>query len=95
MGKVLPQGQPGLGGVGMAAIIRHFRARVRERDCLEFQERQHVGWSCLIFGDLLPKINSTDTKNFLELVIPGLARSQDACRREIAKNRGLTPVLGN
>jgi hypothetical protein len=25
MGKVLPQGQPVFGGVGMAAIIRHFK----------------------------------------------------------------------
>jgi hypothetical protein len=26
MGRVLPQGQPGVDGVGMAAIIRHFRS---------------------------------------------------------------------
>jgi hypothetical protein len=30
MGRLLPQGQPDVGGVGMAAIIRHFRAASQE-----------------------------------------------------------------
>jgi hypothetical protein len=64
MGKLLPQGQPDVGGVGMAAIIRHLGAQVRRRVCLKFPRRRRFGCKCRIFSDLLPNINLTGAKIF-------------------------------
>jgi hypothetical protein len=57
MGKLLPHGQPDVGGVGMAAIIRHFRGTGEWRDYLKLLRRMQFEGKCRIFGDLLPNIN--------------------------------------
>jgi hypothetical protein len=64
MGKLLPQGQPDVEGLGMAAIIRHLGAQVRRRVCLELPRRRYFDCNCRIFSDLLLNINSTSAKIF-------------------------------
>jgi hypothetical protein len=46
MGRVLPQGQPGVGGVGMAAIIRHFR-NAGQGPCLFGISEKKASWAQL------------------------------------------------
>jgi hypothetical protein len=43
MGSLLPQGQPGIGGVDMAAIIRHFRGS-GEKACLFGISEKNAYW---------------------------------------------------